>query len=322
MRSRQRRTTHQPIHQPTRPSWPPTQRPCPKRTARRARCWSRHGCTNARRGRARCLTLSTRRRPTRSMPRARCGQRAACASALLHTDGDAVAAAAMWDRTLGLAAQAGDDTFDARALVGQWHTMLTLSDIHESLRYATRFERAAERRGDRSQRLLANAMVATSLHYFGEHAQARAARGGDGRTRRGGRAAVRAGSARRRHDDARAHDAHAARVDAGRPRPCDAHRRASGRARAAARPRSRFAWCWGGRRADRTALRRPRHHVRLSRDAARDRERARLRHLAQSRGMPDWPVRHPGRSSRRGPRAARTRAAACRRADSGGCSPC
>ncbi|HGL6717597.1 helix-turn-helix transcriptional regulator [Burkholderia contaminans] len=99
--------------------------------------------------------------------------RAACASALLHTDGDAVAAAAMWDRTLGLAAHVGDATFDARALVGLWNTMLTLSDIHESLRYATRFERAAERRGDRSQRLLANAMVATSLHYFGEHAQAR-----------------------------------------------------------------------------------------------------------------------------------------------------
>ncbi|WP_175922806.1 ATP-binding protein [Burkholderia latens] len=99
--------------------------------------------------------------------------RAACASALLHTDGDALAAAAMWDRTLGLATHIGDDAFDARALVGLWHAMLTLSDIHESLRYATRFERAAERRGDRSQRLLANAMVATSLHYFGEHAQAR-----------------------------------------------------------------------------------------------------------------------------------------------------
>ncbi|MFH5254820.1 ATP-binding protein [Burkholderia semiarida] len=99
--------------------------------------------------------------------------RAACASALLHTDGDAPAAAAMWNRTLGLAAHIGDDAFDARALVGLWHTMLTLSDIHESLRYATRFERAAERRGDRSQRLLANTMVATSLHYFGEHAQAR-----------------------------------------------------------------------------------------------------------------------------------------------------
>ena len=99
--------------------------------------------------------------------------RAACASALLHTDGDALAAAAMWDHTLGLAAHIGDDAFDARALVGLWNTMLTLSDIHESLRYATRFERAAERRGDRSQRLLANTMVATSLHYFGEHAQAR-----------------------------------------------------------------------------------------------------------------------------------------------------
>ncbi|MCA8430443.1 ATP-binding protein [Burkholderia seminalis] len=99
--------------------------------------------------------------------------RSAYASALLHTDGDALAAAAMWDRTLDLAARAGDDAYDARALMGLWHTMLALSDIHESLRYATRFERAAERRGDRAQCLLANAMVATSLHYFGEHAQAR-----------------------------------------------------------------------------------------------------------------------------------------------------
>ncbi|MCA7951431.1 helix-turn-helix transcriptional regulator [Burkholderia seminalis] len=99
--------------------------------------------------------------------------RSAYASALLHTDGDALAAAGMWDRTLDLATHVGDDTYDARALVGLWHTMLALSDIHESLRYATRFERAAERRGDRAQCLLANAMVATSLHYFGEHAQAR-----------------------------------------------------------------------------------------------------------------------------------------------------
>lgn len=99
--------------------------------------------------------------------------RAAYAAALLHTDGDTHTAAAMWDRTLALAGRIGDEAFDARALVGLWNTMLTRSDIHESLRYATRFERAAERRGDRSQRVLANAMVATSLHYFGEHAQAR-----------------------------------------------------------------------------------------------------------------------------------------------------
>ncbi|NTX26843.1 winged helix-turn-helix domain-containing protein [Burkholderia pyrrocinia] len=99
--------------------------------------------------------------------------RAAYASALLHTEGDTHTAAAMWDRTLALAGRIGDEAFDACALVGLWNTMLTRSDIHESLRYATRFERAAERRGDRSQRLLGNAMVATSLHYFGEHAQAR-----------------------------------------------------------------------------------------------------------------------------------------------------
>ncbi|WP_179401051.1 winged helix-turn-helix domain-containing protein [Burkholderia guangdongensis] len=99
--------------------------------------------------------------------------RAAYASALLHTDGDVFAAAAMWDRTLGLARDAGDDALEARALAGRWNVMLTMSEIHESLRYATRFERAAERGGERSQRLLATAMVATSLHYFGEHAQAR-----------------------------------------------------------------------------------------------------------------------------------------------------
>ncbi|KVC24939.1 ATP-binding protein [Burkholderia pseudomultivorans] len=99
--------------------------------------------------------------------------RAAYATALLHTDGDTQTAATMWDRTLALAGRTGDAAFDARALVGLWNTMLTRSDIHESLRYAMRFERAAERRGDRPQRLLANAMVATSLHYFGEHAQAR-----------------------------------------------------------------------------------------------------------------------------------------------------
>ncbi len=99
--------------------------------------------------------------------------RAAYASALLHTDGDTQTVAAMWERTLGLAGRVGDDAFDACALVGLWNTMLARADIPESLRYAMRFERAAERRGDRSQRVLANAMVATSLHYFGEHAQAR-----------------------------------------------------------------------------------------------------------------------------------------------------
>ncbi len=99
--------------------------------------------------------------------------RAAYASALLYTDGDTQTAAAMWERTLGLAGRVGDDAFDASAMVGLWNATLSHGDIHESLRYAMRFERAAERRGDRPQRLLANAMVATSLHYFGEHAQAR-----------------------------------------------------------------------------------------------------------------------------------------------------
>ena len=71
---------------------------------RRARCWSRHGCTNARRGRAMLDAFDTAAADPVDAAR-EMRLRAACASALLHTDGDAVAAAAMWDRTLGLAAR-------------------------------------------------------------------------------------------------------------------------------------------------------------------------------------------------------------------------
>ncbi|MEF9441878.1 winged helix-turn-helix domain-containing protein [Burkholderia sp. 1A5] len=120
----------------------------------------------------RCSTNSTRARQTRSTPRARCGcGRPARRRCCIRT-------ATRWPPPrCGTARSVSPRTSatmrSTRALVGLWNTMLTLSDIHESLRYATRFERAAERRGDRSQRLLANTMVATSLHYFGEHAQAR-----------------------------------------------------------------------------------------------------------------------------------------------------
>ncbi|TCW83975.1 transcriptional regulator [Burkholderia sp. SRS-46] len=96
---------------------------------------------------------------------------AACATTSPHPDDDT-----SWNRMLELPElppHVGNDAFEKRALAGQWNTKLAIGDIHESLRYATRFARAAERCGTRAQRWLAASMVATSLHCFGEHAQAR-----------------------------------------------------------------------------------------------------------------------------------------------------
>ncbi len=97
----------------------------------------------------------------------------AYASTLLYTDVPVQNALSLWNRVLWLARDAGDDTFQARALWGLWNTMLTTSDIHASMRFATRFQHLSERSGSPFQQALAALMVAVSLHLFGEHEQAR-----------------------------------------------------------------------------------------------------------------------------------------------------
>ncbi|QBR01926.1 winged helix-turn-helix domain-containing protein [Paraburkholderia pallida] len=99
---------------------------------------------------------------------------AAYASTLVHVGDNVDAAITHWQRVLRLAQQTRDDTFAARALWGLWNTTLATADVHASLRHATRFEQAALRSGSNWKQQLAGAMVAISLHCFGEHEQARA----------------------------------------------------------------------------------------------------------------------------------------------------
>lgn len=99
--------------------------------------------------------------------------RSAYASTLLYTSGALPDAEAVWNRVLLLAQESGEQEFEARALLGLWISALMRADVYTSFRYATRFERAAALRGTRSQKLFADIMLAVSLHYFGEHEQAR-----------------------------------------------------------------------------------------------------------------------------------------------------
>jgi tetratricopeptide (TPR) repeat protein len=97
----------------------------------------------------------------------------AYAAASLHTSGDVNETEASWQRVLVLAHETGDTAFESRALWGMWNTMLTRADVHRSFRYATRFQQLAKRSESARQNLYAEAMVAVSLHCFGEHEQAR-----------------------------------------------------------------------------------------------------------------------------------------------------
>lgn len=97
----------------------------------------------------------------------------AYASTLLYAGDDVERARSLWQRVWRLAQSAQDDAFAARALCGLWSAALATADVHASIRYATRFEQATRRAEPRWHEPLAGAMVAISLHGFGEHKQAR-----------------------------------------------------------------------------------------------------------------------------------------------------
>ncbi|WP_322046385.1 winged helix-turn-helix domain-containing protein [Paraburkholderia sp. J67] len=98
---------------------------------------------------------------------------AAYAATLVYVDGNVETAISLWQRVLQLAQAARDEAFVTRALWGLWNATLSNADVQASLRYATRIQQAAERSESRGKRLLASAMLALSLHSFGEHEQAR-----------------------------------------------------------------------------------------------------------------------------------------------------
>jgi predicted ATPase len=96
--------------------------------------------------------------------------RAALATALPHMS----EAARLWHDVLLLATDKHNEEFQARALWGLWNAMLAGARIYASLMYAMLFQVLADERGIELQRILADHVVAVSLHSLGEHAEARA----------------------------------------------------------------------------------------------------------------------------------------------------
>ena len=99
--------------------------------------------------------------------------RAALASALLFTRGLVSEVTRLWLEVLSLAHEEHNDEFQARALWSLWAATMSGGQIHASFRYATLFQMLADKRGVESLRILADQVVAVSLHCFGEHADAR-----------------------------------------------------------------------------------------------------------------------------------------------------
>lgn len=99
--------------------------------------------------------------------------RVALASTLLHTGGPVTRAAQLWKQVLSRALEIGDDENEARALWGLWNAMLSSAEIYASLRYAMRYQQFTIERGTEWQRVVADQLVAFSLHFMGEHEQAR-----------------------------------------------------------------------------------------------------------------------------------------------------
>lgn len=101
--------------------------------------------------------------------------RAALASALPYVHGAISKSANLWQAVFAMAVTNGDVDFQARALWGQWHTMISLGAIHESMTFARQFQHFAHEQTDPWHTIFADQLVAISQHCLGQHSEARRA---------------------------------------------------------------------------------------------------------------------------------------------------
>lgn len=99
--------------------------------------------------------------------------RAALASALPYVRGPVSRPADLWRDVLALALESGDQAFHTHALWGLWNTMFSSGNVRETMRFAEQFQQLANQQGTPWQKILADQMVAISLHYLGRHEEAK-----------------------------------------------------------------------------------------------------------------------------------------------------
>ncbi|SHN08154.1 winged helix-turn-helix domain-containing protein [Rhizobacter sp. OV335] len=99
---------------------------------------------------------------------------AALAQATLYTRGPRPETDALWKDALRDADDSGDASFQLRTLWGLSVYLVFAGQYHAALGYLRRLRIAARRHGDAADRLGAERLIATNLHYFGRQGSARA----------------------------------------------------------------------------------------------------------------------------------------------------
>jgi len=108
-----------------------------------------------------------------AMSRARMQLSAALGWSRMFAAGPARETGAAWETTLVLAEQLGDAGYVSRALWGLWVDSLNNGAMPQALELAERFERTVAGSADAIDRLMADRMLATTLHFMGDQSKAR-----------------------------------------------------------------------------------------------------------------------------------------------------
>jgi predicted ATPase/DNA-binding winged helix-turn-helix (wHTH) protein len=98
---------------------------------------------------------------------------AALGASLLYSTGPVPEIESVWAKALGIAESLGDIEYQLRALYGLWSCRLNHGEYRVALTLAHRFCSLAQDRGDPADLPIADRMIGTSLHYWGDQTNAR-----------------------------------------------------------------------------------------------------------------------------------------------------
>ena len=98
---------------------------------------------------------------------------AALGLSLFHTKGPVRETGAAWTRALAIADRLEDTEYQLRALWGLWSHRMSSGDYRAALGFAQRFRDLTAKQPDPADRLIADRMIGTVLHYIGDQTNAR-----------------------------------------------------------------------------------------------------------------------------------------------------
>jgi predicted ATPase/DNA-binding winged helix-turn-helix (wHTH) protein len=98
---------------------------------------------------------------------------AAFGLSLFHTKGPVRETGAAWTRALAIAESLQDTEYQLRALWGLWSYRFSSGEYRAALAFAQRFDSLAAQQPDPADRLIADRMIGTVLHYLGDQDGAR-----------------------------------------------------------------------------------------------------------------------------------------------------